>query len=94
MLGTSSKSRQKSTSTAFSHQSGVPMAHLGISSVSGSVAGPQFPLRRRSGSPSENGFHLPRAELSDTQRNNDNASDRGGGSTVVTVHDALSLGYT
>lgn len=103
MLGTSgSKSRQKMSThtkaTAVSPMgplpplsSGTPMRMLTISSVSAGI-------HRRSGSSSENGgfgFGFPRAaELSDTQHNDLERRSNGSGSTVVTIHDVLSLENT
>ncbi|CAL8285112.1 unnamed protein product [Lota lota] len=91
MLGPSgtSKSRQKlsTASTAVTQQSNTAMRNQEISSVSGSIH-PHY------GSMSENGFRLPRAELSDTQRNDIEMFSTNSGSTVVTMHDPVSLENT
>ncbi|XP_071384218.1 noncompact myelin-associated protein [Centroberyx affinis] len=87
VLGASggSKARQKKMSSS-TVQSGMPLSNLGVSSVSGSIA--------HSNTASENGFRLPRVELNSTDTNNIEQFSTTSGSTVVTVHDAPSLGNT
>ncbi|XP_056446933.1 noncompact myelin-associated protein [Gadus chalcogrammus] len=86
MLGTS-KSRQKlsSASTAVTQPTYTAAGNPEISSVSGSVV-------HRYGSTLENGFHA--AELSDTQLNDIEMFSTHSGSTVVTIHDPMSLENT
>ena len=86
MLGTS-KSRQKlsSASTAVTQRTYTAAGNPEISSVSGSVV-------HRYGSTLENGFHA--AELSDTQLNDIEMFSTHSGSTVVTIHDPMSLENT
>ncbi|XP_056152404.1 noncompact myelin-associated protein [Lampris incognitus] len=83
--GGGSKPPQKKMS-ASTVQSSMPMSNLGVSCVSGSIVS--------SNPVSENGFHLPTVEPNSTEGNHIEQSSTNSGSTVVTIHDAPSLGNT
>ncbi|XP_036397372.1 noncompact myelin-associated protein [Megalops cyprinoides] len=83
VLGGGSKPRKKSSSTV---QTNTAMGNVGASSVSGSFA------YSRGGA--ENGFQLPRVEMSSLEQNNLEQYSTTSGSTVVTIHGAPSLENT
>lgn len=67
-------------------QSGVPLTHQGISTVSGGISD--------SNPASEVSFRLPRAELSSTEENLPEEFSTTSGSTAATVHEAPSVENT
>lgn len=67
VLGTSSKPRKKLSQST--NQSSVPLTAVGVNSVSGSIS--------FSNPPSENGFHIPRAELSSVESSSNPPSENG-----------------
>ncbi|XP_029982273.1 noncompact myelin-associated protein [Sphaeramia orbicularis] len=86
VLGASGGSKPRPKTSQSTVQSNVPLSPIGISSVSGSVA--------NSNPASENGFQLPRVELSSMEGNHIEQFSTTSGSTVVTIHDIPSLGNT
>lgn len=82
--GGGSKPRQKMSQSTV--QGNMPLSTMGVSSVSGSIA--------NSNEASENGFQVPRTELSSVGENHIEQFSTTSGSTVVTIHDAPSLENT
>lgn len=82
--GGGSKPRQKMSQSTG--RSSMPLSHVGIASVSGSIA--------NSNPNSENSFQLPRAELNSVEENRIEQFSITSGSTAVTIHDIPSLENT
>ncbi|XP_038864702.1 noncompact myelin-associated protein [Salvelinus namaycush] len=86
VLGRGSKGPPRQKMSSSTVQTSIPLGNLGASYLSGSFA--------LSGSMSENGFRLPRVELSSLDQNNLEQQSTGSNSTVVTIHDTPSLENT
>lgn len=82
VLGRGSKGPPRQKMSSSTVQTSIPLGNLGASYLSGSFA------------LSENGFRLPRVELSSLDQNNLEQQSTGSNSTVVTMHDTPSLGNT
>uniref|UniRef100_A0A3B4UWX6 Si:dkey-221l4.10 n=1 Tax=Seriola dumerili TaxID=41447 RepID=A0A3B4UWX6_SERDU len=86
VLGASGGSKPRPKMSQSTGQSSVPLSTMGVNSVSGSIA--------NSNPATENGFQLPRVELSSVEGNHIEQFSTTSGSTVVTIHDTPSLGNT
>ncbi|XP_069576531.1 noncompact myelin-associated protein [Brachyistius frenatus] len=86
VLGARSGSKPRPKLSQSTVQSNMPLNTMGVSSVSGSFSN-LTPT-------SENGFRLPRVELSSVEGNHIEQFSDISRSTVVTIHDGPSLGNT
>ncbi|XP_060918628.1 noncompact myelin-associated protein [Labrus mixtus] len=86
VLGTSGASKPRQKLSQSTMQSSIPLSPLGVHSVSGSI--PNLTPA------SENGFQLPRVELSSLEQNHIEQSSTNSGSTAVTIHEAPTLDNT
>ncbi|XP_041667914.1 noncompact myelin-associated protein [Cheilinus undulatus] len=86
VLGASGGSKPRQKMSQSTMQSSMPLSPIGVQSVSGNI-----PILTPS---SENGFQLPRAELSSLEENQIEQFSTNSGSTAVTIHDVPSLGNT
>ncbi|XP_044023697.1 noncompact myelin-associated protein [Siniperca chuatsi] len=86
VLGASGGSKPRAKMSQSTIQSSMPLSTMGVSSVSGSIT--------NSNPASGNGFRLPRAELNSVEENHILQFSTTSGPTVVTIHDAPSLGNT
>uniref|UniRef100_A0A3Q1FZL3 Si:dkey-221l4.10 n=1 Tax=Acanthochromis polyacanthus TaxID=80966 RepID=A0A3Q1FZL3_9TELE len=86
VLGARGGSKPRPKLSQSTVQSNIPLSTTGINSVSGSITNSNPAL--------ENGFHLPRAELSSVEENHLEQFSTTSGSTVVTIHDNPSFGNT
>uniref|UniRef100_A0A3B5B9R6 Non-compact myelin associated protein n=1 Tax=Stegastes partitus TaxID=144197 RepID=A0A3B5B9R6_9TELE len=87
VLGARGGSKPRPKMSQSTVHSNMPLTPVGVSSVSGSMT--------NSNPASENGFQLPRAELSSVEGNHIEQFSTTSGSTVVTIHDShTSLGNT
>lgn len=85
LLGSRTGSKPRPKMSQSTVNGSVPLTSIGISSVSGSII--------NSNPPSENGFQLPRAELSSVEGNHNeqfSTTSDFSESTVVTIHDTPS----
>ncbi|XP_034531722.1 noncompact myelin-associated protein [Notolabrus celidotus] len=86
VLGASSGSKPRQKLSQSTLQSSIPMSPIGVNSVTGSIP---------SSSPvPDNGFRLPRAELSSLEENHIEQNSTNSGSTAVTIHETPSLENT
>ncbi|XP_074548569.1 noncompact myelin-associated protein [Halichoeres trimaculatus] len=86
VLGVSSGSKPRQKMSQSTVQSSMPLTPIGVNSVSGSIP---------SSNPApQNGFQLPRAELSSLEEIQIEQNSTNSGSTAVTIHDTPSLENT
>lgn len=86
LTGSSTKPRKKTSSTTT--HTNLAMSNLGPSSANGSI------MQSNSNTPSENGFRIPRVDLSNMEQINGEHFSTTSGSTVVTIHDVPSVDNT
>ncbi|XP_049917196.1 noncompact myelin-associated protein [Epinephelus moara] len=86
VLGASGGSKPRPKMSQSTVQSSMPLSTMGINSVSGSIS--------NSNPASENGFQLPRAELTSSEANLIEQSSTTSDSTAITIHSAPSVENT
>ncbi|KAG7511033.1 noncompact myelin-associated protein [Solea senegalensis] len=86
ILGSNSGSKQRGKMSQSTGQSNVPLNTMGINSVAEGITN-LSPI-------AENGFQLPRAELSSVEGNHLEQFSTTSSSTVVTIHDTAPLENT
>ncbi|KAA0711190.1 hypothetical protein E1301_Tti002702 [Triplophysa tibetana] len=86
LTGNSSKPRKKTSST-LTHTN-LAMSNMGPNSANGSI------MQSNSNTPSENGFRIPRVNLSYMNPSNGEQFSNTSGSTIVTIHDMPPMDNT
>ncbi|XP_056623347.1 noncompact myelin-associated protein [Triplophysa dalaica] len=85
LTGNSSKPRKKSSTITNTN---LAMSNMGPGSANGSI------MQSNSNTPSENGFRIPRVNLSNMNPSNGEQFSTTSGSTIVTIHDMPPMDNT